>query len=315
MKVRNIFNIINMEIGEVNILALVTLFIFTLIAYHQLILDGYLDFREPLLPPNYIASRLDSAYLDREGIEFISRLSYLVKKSYVLNFNSLLRLLVTPSASSLPFYKINTLFLFLGIAAYVSMSSSDIFKPGVYKRFMTLPITRGEYFIGKLLLNVMVGSVVLTSTYILIASILYKFDIYVLLASLYAIPVISLFITASYLISAIVRSEIPSFILSTGGMLFIHYFILDGLVDIMSIRVSEDIVASPLYGYLISLAFEDEVSGLGKFTLVLRNLLYVPNTDVDLSIQLFIMYELILLLATIGLIYFSGRVLSRVEVD
>ncbi len=315
MRIRMTLRLIILELEELNILGLIILAILSLLTFYPLIRDGYVDIGEPAIPLNIISVGQSDFTSTEELMKWIDMTTYINKKVFMLYFNRIFQpryLLVGEDLS-----KLIPIFLILAISSYVTMASSNILRPDVYKRYMTLPISRMEYFVGKLFFNILFVSFFIVSTYVLVASLYYRFDSSIIIASILAIPELVLIVALTFLVSALVKREVPAFILSSGLGFLLYTQVIELIGDFFTLRPSggEGVSSGAIYGYMYLVGFFEDFDSLGEAGIIYRVMTGSLLVDLEKSLFLLTLYETTMLLISFAIVMLSSYILSGVEVD
>ena len=315
MRPRAVLRVMRMEIGQLNLLNLLILVGSTILMFYPLVTSGFISIGSRMSLEEILVSG-DPLITGDEVVMNLNRLAYLERKLYILVRNGLFdfsRHLLTVWRVS-----IEPMFLILGVAAYVSMEASSILRPGVFKRYMTLPITREEYIVGKVLFNVVIVASFVASTYFVVGSIFYRPEPSLLLASIMGLPELILMSSIAFSVALVVRRDIPAFILSSAAL----YIVFAQLVIYLERWLTRsgnpqygEPSASPFIGYIALLGILDELNREGFigemiYPFGIPSLVDVPGSLVALTV-----YILVILGLSLLIILLTAYFLRRVEVD
>ncbi len=316
MRLRAVLRVMRMEVGQLNLLNLLILVGSTILMFYPLITDGFIDMGDRAGLES-LAKLIIYDKPEYEVIIDINRIAYLEKKVYMLIDNGLFNFAYISILSFTT--SIEPLFLMLGVAAYISMEASSMLRSGVFKRYMTLPITREEYIFGKILFNIIVVAYSVVTTYFLVGTIFYRPDITLLLASLISLPELLLMSSIAFSISLVVRREMMAFILSSGGLYIIFTQLVLGLNRWLSSEngpPNNDPVVSPMYGYIVSLGILDEIETGDVIGDLIRGRLGIsPHVDLQASFVVFTIYIIVVIAVSLLIVLLTAYFLRRVEVD
>jgi len=316
MRLRSILRVMWMEVGQLNLVSLIILVGSVTLMFYPLITRGFLSMGSRIELEALVGMVVTHGTGD-DVVETLNRLAYLERKLYMLVGNRLFSLTYLAGPSQIA--STEPLFLILGVVAYVSMEASSMLRPSVFKRYMTLPITREEYFIGRILFNVVVVSVFVVSTYFIIGSIFYRPDLSLLQASILALPELLLMSSIAFSVALFVRRDLPAFILSGGGV----YIVFTQLILYLNRWLSRgggsidaQPAASPLNGYIVLIGIADELEKEDLLGVMMRAPFGIPERiDIPASLMALSVYIGVVIGLSLLIILLSAYFLRGVEVD
>ncbi len=316
MRLRAVLRVMRMEIGQLNLLNLLILVGSTILMFYPLVTSGLISIGSRISLEEILVSG-DPLITGDEVVMNLNRLAYLERKLYILVRSGIFGF--THHLLTVWRVSIEPMFLILGVAAYVSMEASSMLRPGVFKRYMTLPITRDEYFVGRILFNVVMVAFYVTSTYFVVGSIFYRPDSSLLLASIMGLPELILMSSIAFSVALVVRREIPAFILSSAVL----YMVFTQLVIHIERWLTRsgnpqfgEPTASPFIGYVALLGILDELEREGFLGgLMMSPYGIPPYVDAPGSLVALSVYLLVILGLSLMVILLAAYFLRRVEVD
>ncbi len=299
-----LLKVFTMELDSVKPINVLILVFSLVVAMYPLISRGYVFIESP--PPILV----EPQNLDESEGNLLSKLVYVDRKIELLYFNSIFSIIGTLYEG----HSIDVIYIFVGVVLYISMVGHDLFLPGVFKRFMTLPITREEYAIGRVMTHILIIWITMSITYIAIMLSFIPLDISVFIAGIIFMPVLLLIISLSFLVSSILKNPILSFIVS-GGVSIILVVLFDQFILSLFSFTKDNINFSPIHGYLYVVGLYSEIRSLGEAG---RHYAIMTDTyifDVTTNVLLFLGYVFsYLLLSSLALILLS-YVARKMEVD
>ena len=293
-----------MEFDNITPLNILILVFSMIVAMYPLISRGYVFIESP--PPILI----ESGEIGDKKWFLLSKLVYVDRKTELLYFNGIFSLVGT----LYEVHMIDVVYIFIGVVLYVSLAGNDLFSPGTFKRYMTLPITREEYILGRIFPHILIIWLTLSITYIGIMFSFLPLDLSVLISGLILMPILILIICLSFLISSIVKNVVISFLVS-GGFSVVSVLFIDQIILSLFSFTKYPMNFSPIHGYIYVIGLYNDIQSLGEAGRPYAIMTDTYYFDVTTNLVLFMGYVLsfvILALGTLFVLTFLGR---KIEVD